>query len=93
MLEGIIFLTSKTSPSLSSSSSDSSPELQFGGNDVSGSASKDSTVAQACHVAAWLVIACALCVILAALRRHISSPVTRPIEHNCRRNCYEHILR
>ena len=43
-------------------------------------------VASACHAAATLVIACVLCVIFAALYRHISSPATRLIEHSCTHN-------
>lgn len=44
-------------------------------------------VASACHAAATLVIDCVLCVILAALWRQTSRPVTRLMEQSCSSRC------
>lgn len=46
--------------------------------------SNELIVAQACHFAARDVTDCALCVIFAALRKHMNSPVTKVIEHTCK---------
>lgn len=49
-------------------------------------ASNESSVAQTCHLAARHVTACALWVILVALRSRMKRPVTNVMEHNCTQN-------
>jgi hypothetical protein len=93
--DGINFVLSKSSSS-SPASSPSDPSSESGptGNTRSWSigalgvspsfgASKESNVAQTCHLAARHVTDCALCVIFVALLNNIKSPVRRVMEHSC----------
>lgn len=97
--DGINLVLSNSSSSTSTSSLSDSPCSSLPtapGNDRplpfwAVATSNESNVAQTCHLAARHVTACALWVILAALRSRMNIPVTKVTEHSCNKtddNCH-----